>query len=586
MAEPHHFPLAAETAQGTDSHRSAPLDRDQSPARDEKHAANTGERAEQNGHDDDGEVTEYPGKAQLTIIVVALCLVVFLMALDNAIIATAIPRITDQFKSLTDVGWYGSAYLLTTAALQLQYGKFYTYLSIKWTFLSAVAIFEIGSVLCGAAQSSIMLIVGRAIAGLGAAGIYSGALIILANSVPLAQRPAYMYVRAASADTANLLTRVDFSGLIGSMYGVSSVAGPLLGGAFTDKVSWRWCFYINLPIGAVVAAMIVFFFPRIAQHKPPKESLLHRIDRFDPIGTFLLVPAVICVLLALQWGGVKYPWGSGRVVALFVVGGVLFLGFITVQWWKQENATVPPRIMRNRTVWASTLYAFGLGASFFIGVYYIPIWFQAVRGTSAVGSGIRNLPMMLSAVLVSILAGVLVTAQGHYVPYLYLGTIGMAVGAGLLTTWTPDTKTSVWIGYQILFGVGVGFCLQQPMVAVQAVLDIKDVPIGASLIVFVQSLGGAMFVSVGETVLSNGLVKELAKNAPAIHPSEVLETGASRLQMTFAKDILPAIILSYNDALMQVFLVGTVMAAFTVVGCVFVEWKSVKGKNIEMGAAG
>ncbi|KAH7064488.1 putative efflux pump antibiotic resistance protein [Paraphoma chrysanthemicola] len=560
MSERLHDPSNTEVTHEKQGQDAAPSDHDISRLHDGAEIATNSE------HGDDGEVTEYPGKAQLTIIVVALCLVVFLMALDNAIIATAIPRITDQFKSLTDVGWYGSAYLLTTAALQLQYGKFYTYLSIKWTFLSAVAIFEIGSVLCGAAQSSIMLIIGRAIAGLGAAGIYSGALIILANSVPMAQRPAYI-------------------GLIGSMYGVSSVAGPLLGGVFTDKVSWRWCFYINLPIGAVVAAIIVFYFPRITQHKPPKEPLLRRIDRFDPIGTVLLIPAVICLLLALQWGGVKYPWNSGRVIALFVVGGLLLLGFVGVQQWKQENATVPPRIMRSRTVWASALYAFALGASFFIGVYYIPIWFQAVKGTSAVGSGIRNLPMMLSAVLVSILAGILVTAQGHYVPYFYLGTVGMSVGGGMLTTWTPETKTANWIGYQILFGVGVGFCLQQPMVAVQTVLDIKDVPVGASLIVFVQSLGGAMFVSVGETVLSNSLVKELVKNAPTVHPSEVLETGASRLQGTFSKEVLPGIILSYNNALTQIFLVATVMAAFTVVGCVFVEWKSVKGKNIEMGAA-
>jgi MFS family permease len=151
------------------------------------------------------------------------------MALDNSIIATAIPRITDQFHSLGDVGWYGSAYLLTTAALQLLFGKFYSYFSIKWTYLVAISIFELGSLICGVANSSLTLIIGRAVAGLGSAGIFSGALIILAHSVPLEKRPAY-------------------SGFIGSMYGIASVSGPLLGGVFTDKATWRWCFYINLPI--------------------------------------------------------------------------------------------------------------------------------------------------------------------------------------------------------------------------------------------------------------------------------------------------------------------------------------------------
>ena len=375
------------------------------------------------------------------------------------------------------------------------------------------------------------------------------------------------------------------SGLIGSMYGVSSVAGPLLGGAFTDKATWRWCFYINLPLGAITVGLITFFFPQPQQHKPPPEPLLKRIDRFDPIGTLFLVPAVICLLLALQWGGIKYSWSNGRIIALFIIGGLLLIGFVGVQLWKKDNATVPPRIFRNRTVWASFLYAFGLGASFFIGVYYIPTWFQAVKGLSAVGSGIRNLPMMLSAVLLSILAGILVTAQGHYAPYLYLGTVLMPIGAGLLSTWEPDTKSSVWIGYQILFGIGVGVCLQQPMVAVQTVLDMKDVPVGASLIVFIQSLGGAMFVSVGETVLTNQLVKELAKNAPNIRPADVIAAGSSRLQSTFHGDALPAIVLSYNEALSKVFIVGTAMAAFTIIGCVCVEWKSVKGKKVEMAMA-
>lgn len=176
---------------------------------------------------EDGQ--EYPGGFKLALISLALCLSVLLVALDNSIIATAIPKITDDFHSLQDVGWYGAAYMLTTASLQLLFGKFYSFFSIKWVYLGAIGVFELGSLVCGVAPNSTALIIGRAIAGVGSAGIFSEALIILAYSVPLAKRPI-------------------FTGLVGSMYGISSVAGPLLGGAFTDHVTWRWCFYINLPI--------------------------------------------------------------------------------------------------------------------------------------------------------------------------------------------------------------------------------------------------------------------------------------------------------------------------------------------------
>lgn len=269
---------------------------------------------------------------------VALCLSVFCMALDNTILSTAIPHITDQFKSLDDIGWYASAYLLTTCALQLIFGKLYTFYNLNWIYLLSVYIFEIGSLLCGVIQNSTTLIIGRAIAGVGGAGIFSGAILIISKMVPLHQRPSY-------------------TSAIGSMYGIASVAGPLMGGAFTDRLTWRWRFYINLPFGGVTAAFIIFFF------KAPKRVCARaagwraQLGQFDLLGTLFFVPAVVCLLLALQWGGSKYPWSNGRVISLFVIFGLSMAFFVAIQIWKRDNTTVLPRIFKNRNLWGSAAFS-------------------------------------------------------------------------------------------------------------------------------------------------------------------------------------------------------------------------------------
>ena len=394
---------------------------------------------------------EYPKGAKLGIITASLCLSVFLMAIDNTIIATAIPRITDHFKSIDDVGWYGSAYLLTTCAFQLMFGKFYTFFPIKWVYLSAIFIFEIGSVVCGAAPTSVALIIGRAVAGIGSAGIFSGALIIIAYTVPLDKRPIY-------------------TGIIGGMYGIASVAGPLMGGAFTDHVSWRWCFYINIPIGAITIVGIAIFFTSPARKNEESIGAKNRFKQFDPIGTAFFIPAIICLLLALQWGGSKYEWGNGRIIALFVLFGVLIIGFVAVQLWQQENATVPPRIVKQRSVAAAAFYSACVGGAFFVLIYFVPIWFQAIKGVSAVESGIRNLPMIIGLVIASIISGGLVTTFGYFTPFMIFSTVLSSIGVGLLSTWQVSTGHSKWIGYQAVYGIGVGAGMQQGMIAVQAVL--------------------------------------------------------------------------------------------------------------------
>lgn len=209
---------------------------------------------------------EYPTGPKLWVIIGSLYLAMFLVALDRTIIATAIPRITDSFNSIDDIGWYGSAYLLTACGFILLYGRVYTFHSTKWTFLSGITLFEIGSAVCGAAPSSNALIVGRAIAGFGSSGIMTGAITIMINTIPLARRPI-------------------FQGMFGAVFGVASVAGPLLGGAFTDsKATWRWCFYINLPIGAFTIAALIFFL-HLNERGKKHLTLWQQFVHLDPIGT-------------------------------------------------------------------------------------------------------------------------------------------------------------------------------------------------------------------------------------------------------------------------------------------------------------
>jgi EmrB/QacA subfamily drug resistance transporter len=485
---------------------------------------------------------------------------------DNTIIATAIPKITDQFGSLNDVGWYGSAYLLTTCATQLIYGKFYTFYSIKWVYLIALFIFEVGSLICGVAPNSIALIVGRAVAGVGAAGIFSGAILIIANTVPLRQRPAFM-------------------GGIGGVYGLASVAGPLMGGAFTDHLTWRWCFYINLPFGAVTAAFIIPFFQINRRGKKTEATWREQLQKFDLYGTALFLPAIICLLLALQWGGSKYEWKSARIIVLLVLFGLLSIGFVVIQRWKQENATVPPRVFMNRNVWGGALFGAMLGAAFFIMVYYLPIWFQAVKGVSATQSGIRNLPVILGLVVISMVAGGLVTAVGYYTPFMLISAVLMAIGSGLLTTFEVDTGSPQWIGYQFIFGAGVGFGMQQTLVAVQTVLPAADVPIGTAIMMFSQTLGGALFISVAQNVFTNQLIKNLKTAVPDLDPAIVLVVGATELKNQIEQRYLPGVLTAYNLALTQTFYVSVATATVSIVGAAFVQWTSMKGKKIEMAMA-
>jgi MFS family permease len=305
---------------------------------------------------DDLEEHQYPGKVKLTLIILSLCLCMFLVGLDNTIISSAIPKITDDFHALEDVGWYASAYMLTVCAFQLMWGKLFTFYTVKWVYLASLFIFELGSLICAVAPTSTALIIGRAIAGIGGGGVSNGSFLLIAHSVPPRQRPAMI-------------------GALGSMYGFSAIAGPLIGGAFTDnaKLTWRWCFYINLPLGFVAGLVILFFVSSFKGGKAGKLGFMNQLKQMDIPGTLCLLPGIICLLLALQWGGTKYPWANGRIIALFVISFVILFAFGVIQLRSGERATVPKRIFCNRNIWGSSLFGSCIVAAFFTMLYYVRI---------------------------------------------------------------------------------------------------------------------------------------------------------------------------------------------------------------------
>jgi hypothetical protein len=456
--------------------------------------------------------------------------------------------------------------MITGCAFQLFYGRLYTFYAPKWVFLASVSIFELGSLICGISRNSPTFIVGRAIAGLGAAGILSGTIVLSVHIIPLRKRPIYQ-------------------SFMGVVILVSSVVGPVIGGAFTTHVTWRWCFYINLPIGGATLLLTFWLLP-LSNNKMEQEieaaklSTREKIERLDPIGTLCFLPGIVCLLLALQLGGSTYAWSDGRIIVLWVVFGLLMIAFAGVQVWKQENATVPPRILGYRSVTASTWFAFCISGSMTALVYFLPLWFQAIEGDSAIESGIRVLPMIIALLVSSIIAGGTVSALGYYTPMLIACSVTMSVGAGLMTMFKVDTSKAIWIGYQVIFGFGIGLGQQQAGLAAQTVLPAVDVPVGVSLKFFGQQLGGAIFVSVAQNVLSTKLVAGLT-GLPNLDPRVIVSLGATELRTYVGPQYLGEVLQVYNHAIDDVFMVGAIVAALSIIGALLTEWKSVKGKNLK-----
>ncbi|KEF62586.1 uncharacterized protein A1O9_00559 [Exophiala aquamarina CBS 119918] len=496
-----------------------------------------------------------PRTLKFHVVMLGLYLAIFLVALDRTIISVAIPEITDTFNSIGDVGWYGSAYMITGAAFSLMFGKIYRHYSIKTVFLGSIVCFEVGSAICGAAPTSVALIIGRAIAGLGSAGIFTGGMMVIVPLIPLHKRPVYY-------------------GFFGAVFGIASLLGPFLGGVFTDHLSWRWCFYINLPVGAFTIMSIILFL-HIKTQPTEQLTLIQHLVRLDPIATLVFVPSIVCLVLGLQWGGTKYAWSDSKVIGLLVASGILFVGFWVLQVLLPHNATVPMRIVKQRSVLGGVIFLFLLNGSLFTIVYFLPIWFEAVRSETATHAGVSMLPLVISLVVMSIIAGGFTQRVGYYMPPILTSPVLTTVGAALLTELKTTTISSKWIGYQVLYGFGTGMAMQTTSMAAQTVLERSDISIGMALNFFGQNLGGAIFVPVAQTIFEGMLNKKISA-IPGLNAANLGNTGVLKLKEIVPPPLIPEVQTAFNSSVTRCLFVSVALSAASILPALIMEWRNIK----------
>lgn len=481
---------------------------------------------------------------QIVITIVSLAIAMLLAMLDNMIVAPALPTIVGELGGLEHLAWVATGYILATTVATPIWGKLGDLYGRRITFISAVVLFLIGSILCGVSQDMTQLIAFRAVQGLGAGGLIVGVMSIIGEMIPPRERGKYQ-------------------GIMMAVMPVAMIAGPFVGGYITDNLSWRWAFYVNLPLGAI--ALVVCW---ITLRRLPKGSGHAKIDW---AGTGLLTVWITALVLVISWGGTNYDWDSPQILGLAALAVLGFAAFITVQR-RVAEPVMPLRVFKSRNFTMASAISFVAGFAMFGAMGYLPQFQQFVQGSSATNSGLLLMPMMIAAMLVSVGGGIFISRTGHYKTLPIAGTVLVAIGLFLFSTVDVDTGTFATGVYMVVLGAGLGGLMQTSTLIAQNSVAMRDIGAGTGAVTFMRNMGSSMGVAFLGAVYTDQLLgtlddagaggADIAAGANSMTP-ELLRSLPENARTLFQHAV--------TDGITSLFLWGAIISVLGIVAAVLVR---------------
>ncbi|MEU3186377.1 MDR family MFS transporter [Streptomyces sp. NPDC006923] len=497
-----------------------------------------------------------PQARSVRVVLLALMIAMLLAMLDNMIVGTAMPTIVGELGGLEHLSWVVTAYTLATAASTPIWGKLGDIYGRKGVFLASIVIFLIGSALSGMAQDMGQLIGFRAVQGLGAGGLMVGVMAIIGDLIPPRERGKYQ-------------------GMMAGVMALAMIGGPLVGGTITDHLGWRWSFYINLPLGAVALAMIT-----IVLHLPAKDRSQVKVDY---LGAALLTVGITSIVLVTTWGGTEYAWSSARIMELIAIGVVALVGFIYVQT-KAAEPIMPLHIFKNRNFTLMSVIGFLTGFVMFGAVLFLPLYQQSVQGASATNSGLLLLPMLLSMMVVSLIAGRVTTNSGKYKIFPIIGGGLMVVGLFLLAQMDTGTSRLTSGIYMAVLGAGMGFLMQITMLVAQNSVEMRDMGVASSSTTLFRTLGSSFGVAIMGALFTSRVQDEmsaLGRGGAATQQSAQLDAASLAKLPDVVREAYQHAVSSGTHA---AFTLGAAVAVIGFVAAFFVKEVPLRGAGPQKAA--